>query len=615
MTNQFQKYLTPYSADPKKVNQLIVSNFLISNSLEVVNNEFLKSYSITSDHDEFEQVSDFLKIYQILSFEDLIEAFEFVISPQDKVITGAVYTPEPIRNFIIDQAFSNFENPGELKVCDPACGCAGFLFSIAKKIKSLTNNSFAQIFEFNLFGLDIQEYSVERSKLLLSLLAIHEGEDENTFNFNIFQGNALNFDWSQYINDFEGFDAVLGNPPYVCSRNINDDSKQLLKNWSVCRTGHPDLYIPFFELGMTNLKIGGILGYITVNSFFKSLNGRALREYFSEKRFRLRILDFGNFQVFDSKSTYTCICTIQKSRSENIEYLKAKDLSVLQSNQGYQEIDYNILDNFNGWNLQEYAILNKIETAGSPLGEKFRTRNGIATLKNNIYIFSPLEIEDDKYYFLQNGKTFQIEKEVCVDIINPNKFTKLDSIDSIRQKIIFPYYYEGENVRLIDEESFKKKYPAAYSYLSEKKPLLDKRDKGKGNYENWFAFGRNQSLEKYENKLFFPHIANSTPNFVFCKQSDLLFYNGLALVGKSEDELLLMSKLMSSRLFWYYISKSSKPYGSGYYSFSRNYIKRFGIYPFDKNEIAYLLKEKNQKKIDTFIEERYEIDLSNLQNH
>lgn len=613
MNKEAFTYLKKYSTDPKKVNQLIVSNFLISNSIEVVNNAFLKSYSITSVQDEFEQVADFLKIHQILSFEDLIEAFEFVISPQDKVITGAVYTPEPIRNFIIDQAFSTFENPRELKICDPACGCAGFLYSIAKKIKSLTNNSFAQIFESNLYGLDIQEYSVERSKLLLSLLAIHEGEDESTFNFNIFLGNALNFNWAQYINEFEGFDAILGNPPYVCSRNINDDSKLLLKNWSVCRTGHPDLYMPFFELGMANLKDGGILGYITVNSFFKSLNGRALREYFSANRFRLRILDFGNFQVFNSKSTYTCICTIQKSSSENIEYLKAKNISPLQSNISYQKIDYSLLDNFNGWNLQEYALLNKIETAGPPLGKKFTTRNGIATLKNGIYIFSPLEIEDNKYFFLQNGKTYKIEKEVCVDIINPNKFTKIDSVDLIRQKIIFPYFYEGENVRLIDEESFKTKYPETYNYLTDKRPLLDKRDKGNGNYENWFAYGRNQSLEKYDNKLFFPHIANTTPNFVLSKQSDLLFYNGLALVGKSEEELLLMSKLMSSRLFWYYISKSSKPYGSGYYSFSKNYIKRFGIYPFDKKEIAFLLKEKNQKKINAFIEERYDIDLSDIE--
>jgi adenine-specific DNA-methyltransferase len=609
MNKEALSYLKKYSIDPKKVNQLIVSNFLVCNSIKVINNKFLRSYSITSDNNDFEQVEGFLKIHQILSFEDLIEAFEFVISPQEKVITGAVYTPEKIRSFIIDEVFKNFNNLEELKVCDPACGCAGFLFSIAKKIKSLTQSTYLQIFEENIYGLDIQEYSVERSKLLLSLLAIYEGEDEVRFNFNIFQGNALNFDWFQNINEFEGFDGILGNPPYVCSRNINDDSKELLKNWSVCKTGHPDLYMPFFELGMANLKEGGILGYITVNSFFKSLNGRALREYFSDNGFRLRILDFGNFQVFNSKSTYTCICTIQKSRSENIEYLKAKDLNVLQSKKIYQKIEYTILDNFNGWNLQEYAILNKIETSGASLGEKFRTRNGIATLKNNIYIFSPLDIEDDKYYFLQNGKTFQIEKEVCVDIINPNKFTKIDSVDSIRQKVIFPYYYEGENVRLIDERSFETKYPLAYSYLKEKKPLLDKRDKGKGNYENWFAFGRNQSLEKYDEKLFFPHIANSTPNFVLSKQSDLLFYNGLAIVGKSEEELLLMKKIMSSRLFWYYITKSSKPYGSGYYSLSRNYIKKFGIYPFDEKEKAFLLKEKNQKKIDKFLEEVYDVNI------
>ena len=66
---------------------------------------------------------------------------------------------------------------------------------------------------------------------------------------------------------------------------------------------------------------------------------------------------------------------------------------------------------------------------------------------------------------------------------------------------------------------------------------------------------------------------------------------------------------MSSRLFWYYITKSSKPYGSGYYSLSRNYIKKFGIYPFDEKEKAFLLKEKNQKNIDKFLEDVYDVNI------
>ncbi len=75
--------------------------------------------------------------------------------------------------------------------------------------------------------------------------------------------------------------------------------------------GHPDLYIPFFEIGLTLLKEKGMLGFITMNTFFKSVNGRALRGYFQSKNYDLKIVDFGSTQVFQSKPTYTCVCLIQ----------------------------------------------------------------------------------------------------------------------------------------------------------------------------------------------------------------------------------------------------------------------------------------------------------------
>src|SRR5690606_9606478 len=130
-----------------------------------------------------------------------------------------------------------------------------------------------------------------------SLAAIVEGEDEEKFDFNIHIGNALDFSWNENVESFKGFDAVIGNPPYVCSRNIDEESRDLVMNWAVSKSGHPDLYIPFFEIGISNLRPGGILGFITMNTFFKSVNGRALREYFQQQKLRMEIIDFGAFQV------------------------------------------------------------------------------------------------------------------------------------------------------------------------------------------------------------------------------------------------------------------------------------------------------------------------------
>jgi adenine-specific DNA-methyltransferase len=85
-----------------------------------------------------------------------------------------------------------------------------------------------------------------------------------------------------------------------------------------------------------------------------------------------------------------------------------------------------------------------------------------------------------------------------------------------------------------------------------------------GTMKNWYAYGRNQSLEKLKYKLYFPHITSSTPNFIISTEEDLLFHNGIAIIGENKRELLFLQKLLSSRLFWFYIKNSSKPYGSDF---------------------------------------------------
>lgn len=605
-------YLKSYSFEPEKIDRIIVSNFLRSNNIPSCKNRLVEKLRIHENDPDFADLQSIIGSHAISSIEDLIEAFEFVISPEEKVVTGAVYTPNYIREYIINHTIeANELIDSDFRVCDPACGCSGFLITAAKRLKELTGKSYSEIYRENVFGLDVQKFSIKRSELLLSLAAIVDGEDEEYFDFNLHEGNALSFDWKNEIHDFMGFDAIVGNPPYVCSRNIEGESKDLVHNWSVSKSGHPDLYIPFFELGITLLKPNACLGYITMNTFFKSVNGRALREFFQNQKLDMNILDFGSFQVFESKSTYTCICLIKNSPSEFLHYVRLSDTSSLLSDGiSLDSIGYESLDFEKGWNLQERDILNKIESIGTPLGKKFTSRNGIATLKNDVYIFEPVK-EDDHFYILQNGQQYSIEREACVDIINPNKLTKLDSIESLRKKAIFPYQIENGQTSVIPEEEFSKRFPNTYNYLLSKKDILETRDKGKGEYYDvWYAYGRNQSLESYKFKLFFPHISPTTPNYVINNEPSLLFVNGLAIVGENERELQYLSKIMSSRLFWFYIVNSSKPYGSGYYSLSRNYIKNFGIYNFSDEQIEHLIELSDKNEIDNYLENLYEMDLN-----
>jgi adenine-specific DNA-methyltransferase len=613
MKQQVLKFLKSYSTLPLEVDRLIVSTFIKVNNLRINNNTFLNQYQILEENTvEYSNLNDFVSIVneEILKFdlEDLIELFEFVISPSDRIVNGAIYTPSEIRSYIISQTFRKLgDQLINAKIADISCGCSGFLYTAAKEIKRRTGNSYQFIFQNQIFGLDIQEYSVTRSKLLLSLLALSEGEDIEQFHFNIHQGDTLIFNWSEVINDFQGFEIIVGNPPYVSARNLDDLAKENVKLWEVCSTGNPDLYIPFFQIGYENLAPNGILGYITMNTFFKSLNGRALRKYFEDNRIAIRIIDFGTHQIFKSKSTYTCICFLENVEQNFVEYYKSVSKELPNNRNLYSRVNFRNLDAKKGWNLNDNEIISRIEAVGKPFGKLYKTRHGIATLRNDLFIFKPVA-EDEDFFYLQNGNLYPIEKGICKDILNSNKLSRSIDFDNIREKVLFPYNNENKP-KALEEEFLKDVFPEAYKYLKKKKQELAKRDKGKGEYEKWFAFGRTQSLEKVENKLFFPKFSDKTPDYLISNDIDLLFYNGLAVIGHSEEEMLLAKKIMESRLFWYYVKTTSKPYSSSYYSLNGNYINNFGICNFTNNEIDFILQENSKEVLDTFFEERYGIIL------
>ena len=598
------------SSNPWFVDRLIVSAFLYINEIQINNNSLLLSYYIRQDDEDYENLIGFIEeinnVRVNFTAEDLIELFEFVISPSDRIVNGAIYTPNDIRAYIVNQTLDNRNiNFQTIKIADISCGCSGFLYTTAKELRQRTGNTYTYIFQNQIFGLDIQEYSVTRSKLLLSLLALYEGEDNEQFHFNIHQGDALIYNWQQVINNFEGFDIIVGNPPYVSARNLDDVAKENVKLWEVCSTGNPDLYIPFFQIGYENLAPNGFLGYITMNTFFKSLNGRALRKYFEDNQTSIRIIDFGTHQIFKSKRTYTCICFLEKVEQNFVEYYKSELKELPGDRNLFSRVNFNNLNAKKGWNLNNNEIISRIESVGNPFGKLYKTRHGIATLRNDLFIFKPAA-EDEDFFYLQNGDLYAIEKGICKDILNSNKLSRNIDFESVREKVLFPYNDENKP-KALEEEFLQDVFPEAYKYLMRKKEELSKRDKGKGKYEKWFAFGRTQSLEKVGNKLFFPKFSDQTPNYLLSNDNDLLFYNGQAVIGHSEEEMLLIKKIMESRLFWYYIKTTSKPYSSSYYSLNGNYINNFGICNFTNNEIDFVLNENNKDVLDAFFEERYDI--------
>ena len=597
-----------------EINKLLVTSFAHIHNITIERNEFLKKFIISNKAAEYSQVLIFLSYFQKIEhtiffpFESLMEFFEFVISPSDKLINGAVYTPKNIREYITKQSFNELQNKQteQIKIVDISCGCGGFLIDASLELKQRTNKSFKKIFQENIFGVDIQEYSIERTKILLSLLAISHGENEKEFQFNLYIADSLEFEWlkkDEQIKKNNGFDLILGNPPYVCSRNMDEKTKELMQKWSTCKTGHPDLYIPFFQIGYELLTPNGILGFITVNTFMHSVNGRAIREYFSDNKVLLKIIDFKDEQIFKSRMTYTCICFLEKKQSECIYYTSCEEINLEDiSRLEFNKNSYQNLDTQKGWSLKNSDLVNKLEFIGTPFGKIYNTKSGIATLKNNIYIFKATK-EDDKYFYMQDGT--KIEKDVCKEVINTNQLNTCIDIDSLKEKIIFPYTYTQNQAVIIEENLFSKQFPKAYKYLLTKKDILATRDKGNGKYPVWYAFGRTQSLEKVKDKLFFPQLVKKGFKAVINDEEDLYFYNGMAAYTKDKRNLKILEKLLVSDVMWSYIENKSKHYASGYFGLGKNYLKDFGIYDFTDDEKDFLLNESDSTKLNNFFNGKY----------
>ena len=596
MNKELQTIISRYTEKQLCLDNIVVSSFVKHNAL-TVQGGLLADYC-----------RDDVPIVDIESIEDVINVFELAIPKAEKTKNGAIYTPKYIRDYVLERVATTQKKPlQDCLVIDIACGCGAFLLSFADYLHFHCGQSY-RVAVNHLYGVDVSELSVKRCKILLSLAALLNGETLTNEDFHVSQGNSLNFDFTSIPGVVEngGFDIVIGNPPYVRAKHIDEESKALLSHWQVAHCGNVDLYLPFFEIACDILCKDGVLGYITLNSFFKSVNARLLRKYFSSSKTAIEIVDFGDQLVFGKTLAYTCIVLIDKHGKPGINYTKGKinTNGFTEKPSHFNLIPYNELDDHKGWNLNNADILQnirKIESVGRTLGEMFQIKNGIATLANDIYIFRPI-YEDELYFYLEtDGMEFPIEKDICRDIIKPNILRTEEEIPDIIEKVIFPY---DKNNKILIEAIFMSKFPQAYKYLSLHKMKLAQRDKGEKKYEAWYAFGRTQATSDRGLKLLFPYMANH-PHFVYTDNENMLIYCGYAIFSDKEEDLLVLKRILKSSVFDYYMQHTAKPYATGYYSYAKNYVKGFGIPALTKKQRMSLLSLQGKDAINDYVEKLY----------
>tara|TARA_R100000306_G_scaffold14412_1_gene17876 strand:+ start:5492 stop:8488 length:2997 start_codon:yes stop_codon:yes gene_type:complete len=235
----------------------------------------------------------------------------------------------------------------QLTICDPACGSGAFLnqaldFLInehryidelsAKYNKDafILSDVEKSILENNLFGVDLNEESVEIAKLSLWLRTAQPNRKLNDLSNNIKCGNSLiddvsvagdkAFNWEKEFPQIfakGGFDVIIGNPPYGAYFN-NNEKKYISDKYHTYQYKF-ESYLYFFELGLVILKPNGFLSFITPELFLRLDKSENIRKYLVENSKIIEVKLCGE-NVFQDVKVNSVILTIEKSIIETYSF-------------------------------------------------------------------------------------------------------------------------------------------------------------------------------------------------------------------------------------------------------------------------------------------------------
>lgn len=280
-----------------------------------------------------------------------------------KKMTGAHYTSSELSEYMANLLFKYMKEDikikDEVNVLDPSCGEGDLLNAVANKF----NKS-----NLNLFGVDIDEEALDIAR-------------NNIFNNQDMELITIKNNYIDLILDLEknkkedtkeirNVDAIIANPPYVRTQNIDSNELEVWKEYFNL-SGRIDLYHVFLAAMTQNLKKNDLICVITSNRYLNTSGGKSIRELLFENYEILEVIDLGDTKLFEA----AVLPAIFIGRKKN---LKDRTNNVASFIRIYEKEKHN-----NKFDYEEENIFNILESE----------KSGVYKIKNT-----------EKFYKLTKGK-------------------------------------------------------------------------------------------------------------------------------------------------------------------------------------------------------------------